>query len=138
MGRRAHPYVGALIEAQALLEVLPAVLEILPLAEGHRGTFFVAAHDVVPLMALPEGEDVVFFAVMYPQVLPQYLEDTLAASQCAAALLIEAGGKRYVADWLGNASDVDWRRHFGSSYEWWVESKRTFDPQGVFRSLLLP
>lgn len=135
---RAHPYISALIEAEALVDVLATVLEVLPLAEGHRGTFFVATDDVPPLMALPEGEDVVFFAVMYPQVLPQFLDDTLAASQHAADVLTAAGGKRYVADWLGNATDVDWRRHFDAGHEWWLESKRTFDPHGIFCSLLLP
>jgi hypothetical protein len=66
------------------------------------------------------------------------LEDTLGASQRAADLLTDAGGKRYVADWLGDPSNVDWRGHFASRYEAWIESKRTFDPDGVFCSLLLP
>ncbi len=135
---RAHPYVSAFIEADALVEVLPAVLQALPLGEGHRGTFFVAADDVPPLMALPEVDDVVFLSVIYPQVLPQFLDDTLAAFQRAGDLLIAAGGKRYVADWLGDMDEETWRRHFGPRYEWWVESKRTFDPDGVFCSLLLP
>ena len=135
---RAHPFISAFIDAAALVEVLPAVLEILPLVEGHRATFFMAANEIPPLMALPESNDVVFFAVMYPQVLPQFLEDTLGASQRAADLLTGAGGKRYVADWLGDPSNVDWRGHFGSRYEAWIESKRTFDPDGVFCSLLLP
>jgi cytokinin dehydrogenase len=135
---RTHPYIGALIGAEALGEALPAVLDTLPLAEGHRGTFFVAADDVPPLMALPDAEDVVFIAVIYPQLLPQFLDDTLGAFKSAGDLLVEAGGKRYVADWLGDVDDEDWRRHFGPRREWWVESKRRFDPHGVFRSLLLP
>jgi cytokinin dehydrogenase len=89
-------------------------------------------------MALPEVEDVVFIAVIYPQVLPQFLDDTLSAFERAGDLLVEAGGKRYVADWLGDMAERDWRRHFGSRHEWWVESKRRFDPHGVFRSLLFP
>jgi cytokinin dehydrogenase len=133
-----HPYIGAFIGAKALVEVLPAVLDALPLGEGHRGAFFVAADDIPPLMALPEAEDVVFLAVIYPQVLPQFLGDTLGAFQHAGKLLVDAGGKRYVADWLGDTGEEDWRRHFGSRYDWWVDSKRTFDPHGVFCSLLLP
>jgi hypothetical protein len=135
---RPHPYVSAFIDAAALVEVLPPVLETLPLVEGHRGTFFMAADEIPPLIALPESDDVVFLAVMYPQVLPQVLDDTLAASQRAADLLTGAGGKRYLADWLGRPSDVDWQGHFGSRYERWIESKRIFDPDGVFCSLLLP
>src|SRR5918994_8899 len=95
---RTHPYIGAFVGAEALVEVLPAVLDNLPLEEGHRGAFFVAANDIPPLMALPVADDVVFFAVIYPQVLPQFLDDTLSAFQGAADLLVEVGGKRYIAD----------------------------------------
>ncbi len=135
---RPHPYIGALIDADALAEVLPKVLATLPLAEGHRGVFFVATDDLPPLMALPGSDDVVFFAVMYPQVLPQFLEGTLEASQHAADLLVHAGGKRYVADWLGKPERFDWAEHLGSRHGRWLEWKRTFDPDGVFCSLLLP
>jgi cytokinin dehydrogenase len=132
-----HPYIGALIGPEALVEVLPAVLDALPPVEGHRGTFFVAPDDVPPLMSFPETDEVVVFAVIYPQILPQFLDETLAAFNRAGELLVEAGGKRYVADWLGDAADQDWQRHFGSRYEQWVNAKRTFDPHGVFCSLLL-
>ena len=135
---RQHPYIGALIGTDALLEVLPAVLDTLPPGEGHRGIFFVAADGVPPLMALPDAEDVVFMSVIYPQVLPQFLDDTLAAFQRAGYLFVQAGGKRYVADWLGDMDEQDWREHFGHRYDWWVEAKRRFDPHGIFRSLLLP
>jgi cytokinin dehydrogenase len=135
---RPHPYIGALIGPDALVDVLPQVLSTLPLGEGHRGTFFMSGDDAPPLMALPQAEEVVFLAVIYPQVLPQFLDGTLAAFQGAADLLTEAGGKRYVADWLGAMGEGDWRRHFGPRHGRWVESKRTFDPHGVFRSLLLP
>jgi hypothetical protein len=89
-------------------------------------------------MALPESQDLVFFSVLYPQVLPQFLDDTLAAFERAGDLLTGAGGMRYVADWLGEMRESAWRRHFGSRYDKWVSSKRTFDPHGIFRSLLLP
>jgi cytokinin dehydrogenase len=135
---RPHPYIGAFIGAEALGEVLPAVLDTLPLGEGHRGTFFVAGDDVPPLMALPDAEDVVFVAIIYPQVLHQLLNDTLGAFERAGDLLVAAGGKRYVADWLGDVDEAGWRRHFGPRYGSWVESKRRFDPHGVFCSLLLP
>jgi cytokinin dehydrogenase len=135
---RPHPYIGALIEAEALVEVLPHVLNMLPLGEGHRGAFLMATDESPPLMSLPEAPEVVFLGVIYPQVLPQFLDRTLEALQRAGDLLTGAGGKRYIADWLGDMGEEDWRRHFGSRYEWWVESKRTFDPHGVFCSLLVP
>ncbi len=75
--------------------------------------------------------------MIYPQVLPRFLDDTLAAFQRASDLLTEAGGKHYIADWLGDMRQEDCRRHFGSHYDRWVESKQMFDPVGVFCSLLL-
>jgi cytokinin dehydrogenase len=135
---RPHPYIGALIEAEGLVDVLPEVLSALPLGEGHRGIFFVATDDVPPLMALPEAQDVIFLSVIYPQILPQFLADTLVALQRAGDLLTRAGGKRYVADWLGDMTQSGWREHFGPHYGTWVESKQTFDPHGVFCSRLLP
>jgi cytokinin dehydrogenase len=136
---RPHPYISAFIGADALAEILPAVLDALPLflGDANRGAFFMAADNAPRLMALPDAEDVVFFNVIYPQILPQFLDDALGALQRAGDLLVGAGGKRYVADWLGTMDEDRWRGHYGSRYEWWVDSKRTFDPHGVFCSLLL-
>jgi hypothetical protein len=90
-------------------------------------------------MPLPDGRaETVFFAVMYPQVLPEALEQTLEASQAAADVLVEAGGKRYAADWLGDPVRFDWQHHLGGSYEPWLQAKRAFDPHSVFRSRLIP
>jgi cytokinin dehydrogenase len=135
---RPHPFIGALVGADALVEVLPRLLDALPLGEGHRGVFFMAGEAAPPLMALPEAQDVVFMAVMYPQILPQFLHDTLAALGAAGQLLTAAGGKRYVADWMGDMAEEDWRQHLGSRYGLWLESKRMFDPHNVFCSHLLP
>jgi cytokinin dehydrogenase len=137
---RAHPYIGALIGADALVEVLPTVLDALPLflGHGHFGTFFVATKDAPPLMALPEADDVVFVSVIYPQVLPQFLDATLEAFARVGELLTGAGGKRYLADWLGDMQVADWRRHLGPRHSQWLQSKRTFDPHDIFCSLLLP
>ena len=136
---RAHPYIGALIGADELAAVLPAVLEALPLSlgHGHCGTFFAATEDVPPLMALPDADDVVFLAIMYPQVLPQFLDASLEAFGRIGQLLTNAGGKRYVADWLGDIGEHDWRRHFGAGHRQWLDGKRTFDPHGFFCSRLL-
>jgi len=137
---RAHPYIGALIGADALLEALPAVLDALPLVlgHGHCGTFFVATDGVPPLMALPDAEDVVFLSIIYSQIPPQFLDAALEAFGRIGRLLTEAGGKRYAADWLGEMGEADWQRHWGSSYHRWLACKRTFDPHDVFCSLLLP
>ena len=43
---RPHPYISALVGAEALSDALSAVLNTLPLGEGHSGTFFMATDDV--------------------------------------------------------------------------------------------
>jgi cytokinin dehydrogenase len=134
---RAHPYISAFITADALAEVLPDVLRTLPLGDGHRNTFFVRTDDLPPFLVVPDAAQVVFFAVIYPQILPAFLDDTLRAFGAASELLISAGGKRYVADWLGEMDQAAWQRHFGPRYDDWVSAKQTFDPHDVFHSLLL-
>ena len=137
---RPHPYISVFIGAESLAKVLPSVLDALPLylGEANRGAFFMATDEIPRLMALPQADDIVFFNVIYPQILPQFLDDALSALQRAADLLVEAGGKRYIADWLGDMGEDGWRDHFGSEYEWWLEAKQRFDPEDVFCSHLLP
>jgi cytokinin dehydrogenase len=133
-----HPYVTAFIEAGALEGVLPAVLDALPLilGDGHR-TFFVEREGAPMFTALPEGDDdVVFFSIMHTQIPPVLLEDSLGALRQVSELLIEAGGKRYPPDWLGDPGELDWRRQLGPRYEQWIAAKERFDPHGVFQSVL--
>ena len=72
------------IGADEAIDVLPAVPDALPqfLGDGHGGTFFVATEDVPRLMALPGAEDVVFFAIMYPQI---YRSSSMCRSRPSAA-----------------------------------------------------
>jgi cytokinin dehydrogenase len=133
-----HPYVTAFIEAGALERVLPSILDALPLilGDGHR-TFFVEREGAPMFTALPEGDDdVVFFSVMHAQIPPVLLDDGLRALRQVSDLLIEAGGKRYPPDWLGDPGELDWQRQLGPRYERWVAAKERFDPHGVFRSAL--
>lgn len=76
------------------------MLEALPLflGHGHCGTFFMATGGLPPLMALPAAGDVVFFAIMYPPIPPQFLDASLDAFGRIGELLTAAGGKRYLAD----------------------------------------
>jgi hypothetical protein len=62
-------------------------------------------------MALPAADDIVFLAIMFPQILPRFLDASLQAFSRIAELLTGAGGKRYLADWLGTMARQDWHRH---------------------------
>jgi cytokinin dehydrogenase len=136
---RAHPYVSAFIDREALAEVLPAVLDALPLSlgDGYRGGFLFDRADAPPLLALPSSDDLAFFSVMYPQIAPEQLADALDVHQAISDLLTEAGGKRYAADWLGEMDAAAWRVRLSDRYEAWMVARRTYDPNEVFRSALL-
>jgi hypothetical protein len=60
-----------------------------------------ATGGLPPVMALTAADDVVFFAIMYPQILPRFLDTSLEVFSRIAELLTGAGGKRYLADWHG-------------------------------------
>jgi cytokinin dehydrogenase len=136
---RAHPYVSAFIDRNALAEVLPAVLDALPLSlgDGYRGGFLFDRTDAPPLLALPSSNDVTFFSIMYPQILPELLTAALEAHEAIGELLIQAGGKRYAADWMGEMDEGRWRARLGDRYETWMKARRAYDPGGVFTSKLL-
>jgi cytokinin dehydrogenase len=93
----AHPYISAFVTPDALADVLPDVLRTLPLGEGHRGVFFVRRNDVPPFMVVPDAEQIVFFSVTYPQILPSLIDDTLRAFSAASEMLIAVGGTRRLA-----------------------------------------
>jgi hypothetical protein len=86
---------------------------------------------------VPDAEQIVFFSVIYPQILPSLIDDTLRAFSAASEMLIAVGGKRYLADWLGEMDQSGWQRHFGARYDDWLAAKHAFDPHDVFHSLLL-
>jgi cytokinin dehydrogenase len=137
---RPHPAVSAFIDAGTLAEVLPDVLAAIPpgLGDAHRGIFVVDLHRVPPLFITPGSEDVAFFSIMHAGVAPPLVEEALEAFGRARDLLADAGGKSYLADWLGAVGPADWRTHFGSQADSWEVHKAIFDPSGVFCSQLLP
>jgi len=136
---RSHPYVSAFIDRRTLAEVLPAVLDALPLwlGDGYRGGFQFQRQDAPVQLALPASEDLAFFSVMYSQVAPELLPEALAVHARVAELFTSAGGKRYLADWMGEVDGDAWRAHFGPAYEGWMKARQAFDPEGVFTSSLV-
>jgi cytokinin dehydrogenase len=136
---RPHPYVSAFVDRRALAEVLPAVLDALPLAlgDGYRGGFLFERQDAPAQLALPTSSDLAFFSVMYPQVAPELLPEALDVHARLAELLTGAGGKRYLADWMGEVDEEGWRAHFGPAYDGWVKARHAFDPDRVFTSALI-
>lgn len=137
---RPHPAVSALIDTGTLAEVLPDVLALIPpgLGDAHRGIFLVDMQRVPPLFMTPSPDHVAFFSIMHAGVAPPLVEEALEAFGRARDLLVDAGGKNYLADWLGGAGPASWRTHFGSQADTWEAQKTIFDPSGTFCSQLFP
>lgn len=137
---RPHPAVSALIDVATLAEALPDVLALIPpgLGDAHRGIFLVDLQGAPPLFMTPSSEQVAFFSIMHAGVAPPLVEDALEAFSRVRDLLVDSGGKSYLADWLGSPRPADWRTHFGSQADSWETGKTVYDPSGVFCSQLLP
>ena len=75
---------------------------------------------------------------MYPHVPPELLPEALDAHTRVSDLLTRAGGKRYGPDLMGEVDHDRWRTHFGRAHEGRISARRTFDPNCIFRSTLVP
>jgi cytokinin dehydrogenase len=131
-----HPWLECLLPMAALPELLPRVLEALPLAlaDGLRLAPLVTAQHP-PLIAVPGTPENAMVAVLPIAVQPPSLPSTLEALRAVNELLLSAGGKRYLAGWLEMNED-GWKRHYGGAYDTWILAKQRLDPDGVFGSML--
>ena len=134
-----HPWLECLVPASRLPDLLPEVLDALPpsLGDGHR-TLFVRRAGAPPFLALPDAEDVVCLAISPPGVAEAERDLVLQAFRQIDHSLRAGGGKRYPSGWLGPMQEDDWRQHHGAQYAAWMQAKRRFDPEGIFRSALFP
>jgi cytokinin dehydrogenase len=131
-----HPWLECLLPVAALPQLLPRVLEALPLAlgDGHR-LALLATSPQPPLIAQPSGGENAMFAVLPMSVPPPLLPGVLEALRAVNQLLLQAGGKRYLAGYL-ELDGAGWQRHFGEAHASFVALKQRFDPKGVFGSVL--
>jgi len=134
-----HPWLACLLPAGRLAELLPQVLDELPLSlgDGHR-TVWVAREGAPPFFALPAAGPAICLDILPAGVAPCERASILRTMQDLDRRLRAAGGKRYLSSWLGPMTDDDWREHFGERHADWIAAKRRFDPAGIFRSVLLP
>jgi cytokinin dehydrogenase len=130
----SHPWLECVVPFESVPELLPRVLEMLPLAlgDGHR-VALLAKEGAPPLFALPDARNVALIAVLPMGVPPNVLGDVLPALRAVNSLLLDRGGKRYLAGWL-ELDEAGWRTHYGDRYASLLEAKRRFDPNGVLRA----
>ena len=78
------------------------------------------------------------FAILPPGVPEPARAAATRFVESATELMFRHGGRRYLSGWLGAPDEAFWRRHHGASYEAWIATKRTLDPNGVLTSALFP
>jgi cytokinin dehydrogenase len=135
--QQAHPLFECLLPASVLGELLPKLLDALPLSigDGHR-VYRVAPRDLPRFFMVPDAPEYACFAVLPTGVPAPFLEDVLKAMRRVHAMCMEAGGKRYLAGWLAMIDAEGWRAHYGDRHEAWLAAKRQFDPRHVLQSAL--
>lgn len=129
--QQTHPWIECFISAETLAEVLPEILDILPLSlgDGHRA-IMVASDNLPDLFIMPPAENIFCFAILPIAV---SIEDskTFEALAQVNQILLNAGGKRYLSGWLGGL-DFNWQQHYGQRYETWESMKQKYDSLHIF------
>jgi cytokinin dehydrogenase len=135
----AHPWFEALLPFDSAATVVRRALELLPpfFGDGHR-VLLLAEMDHPAAIAFPERGPAVIFGVFPAGIPPALREPALDALAKLNEVVAEVGGKRYMSGWLLEPNTSAWQAHYGTTYSQLAEAQRTFDPDGVFRSMLDP
>jgi cytokinin dehydrogenase len=129
---QTHPWIDCLISASSLVKILPEILDILPLnlGDGHR-TMMVAPGNRPSLLMMPPGDNIFCFAIL-PTGVDSQDTQSINVLEKVNQMLLDAGGKRYLAGWLTNSHS--WQQHYGDCYQQWQNSKRKFDSCNILGS----
>jgi cytokinin dehydrogenase len=129
-----HPWVEATLPGAAVAELLPQLLDVLPLALGENPRlFFVNGRPPGRFFMMPEAEEVIGLAFT-PVGIPSWIrEEALTAFRTIHTRILAAGGKRYGSGWL-EMDEAAWRAHFGERFNDWLAAKQLFDPHNIFTS----
>ena len=133
---QTHPWIDCFISVEALTKILPEILSILPLSlgDGHR-TMMVLSDHLPELFMIPPEENILTFAIL-PVGVASNDTKTISALETVNQILLNAGGKRYLAGWLGSLP-FNWEKHYGSYYDTWLQAKQKYDPENVFVNPLI-
>jgi cytokinin dehydrogenase len=130
-----HPTVSALIDPEALLDLLPQILAAIPptIGEAYRQVAMVDTRGAPALFPSAGQSLIAFFNVMHAGAPPPLLEAAMAGVEQVRNLAVEAGASTYAPDWLGSPGQAT---PDGISAR--VAAKQAHDPGRLFCSLLLP
>jgi cytokinin dehydrogenase len=136
--QQAHPWLECLLPWDRAADILPSLIDRLPLSLGDGHRIMPLAHRPRPaLLMVPDGQPAAIAVAILPTgVAPSVQGPVLEALREAHDQLVAAGGKRYLSGWLFEPDDEAWRRHYGEHYDAWRARKRQLDPSGILRSRL--
>lgn len=135
---QSHPWWECILPIEVMSQILPFLLEKLPLflGDGLGYRFFTLGGNCPPAFVLPSSEIPIGMAVLPMGIDQSQLQNILETFQEIDEWLLPLGGKRYLSGWLGSMTEECWKRHYGDYYEKWMERKKKYDPNNVFHSLL--
>jgi len=132
-----HPWIEALLAPDTFAALLPEVMAGIAGDAADRIQAVLIRRDLLPPMVAAPPGDLLVAVVIVPRGIPRDdLPRAMAAMERVNDLLIDAGGRRYLAGWLPRADEQAWRRHFGPLYDGWLATRRSYDPAGTFTSAL--
>lgn len=132
-----HPWVEALLPGDRVHEILPALLEVYPVALGDGPRLlFVNRHGAPPFLRMPEGPEIACCAILPVGIPSHLLPDTLDALRTIHARIVAAGGKRVLSGWITMMNEAALQDHYGEQSAAWAAAKDALDPRGVLDSPL--
>ncbi|WP_373530646.1 FAD-binding protein [Nostoc sp.] len=127
---QTHPWIECFISAKALAEILPEILDMLPLSlgDGHKA-IMVASENLPDLFMMPPEDNILCFAIL-PMAVATGDTKSLDVLEEVNQVLLDAGGKRYLSGWLGRL-DFNWQQHYSKHYDTWETMKQKYDPDHI-------
>lgn len=127
-----HPWVEAIVPVSAIPSLLPRVLEQLPPALGEiPRVLFLERRGLPRIFMVPDAAELAVLALTPVGVPPHLHDDVLDVMRSIHALIVEAGGKRYLSGWTGMMGSDEVREHYGDRLLPWLEACRSLDPRQI-------
>jgi FAD/FMN-containing dehydrogenase len=131
-----HPWLHVIVPASKLQTYVSFVTSELQVEQLGAGftilSPFRTAKVTHPLFAKP-NEPVAYLCDLLRMPPPgdPNIQAYLAQNRRFYDRLVALGGKRYIIGVIPGMTNDDWRRHFGANWDFLVNSKRRYDPDGV-------
>ncbi|MET0235485.1 MAG: FAD-binding protein [Kibdelosporangium sp.] len=131
-----HPWLHLLVPASKIQTFVPFVLAELQVEQLGAGftilSPFQTAKVTRPLFAKP-NEPVAYLCDLLRMPPPgdPNIQAYLAQNRRFYDKLVSLGGKRYIIGAVPGMDSGQWRRHFGTNWDFLVASKRRYDPDSI-------